>query len=200
MRALGGSERSCFVAGMRAFVLPAVAGFGLAIGCTSETPTDKPSAATANPGSQPAAAPASAPASAPHGALEGGSPGEPVAGVIKLGDDVSTSDVKPTDVLFIMARESQGGSRAGRLVAVQRHGQLTFPKRFELSSKDAMVPGVPFKGPFVVYARLDKDGDPMTRGPDDLYGAVPDPVNSGVDTANIVLKKRGPAPASQPSK
>ena len=95
-----------------------------------------------------------------------------------------------------MARESQGGGRAGRLVAVQRHGKVTFPKRYELSAKDAMMPGVPFTGPFVVYARLDRDGDPMTKGQGDLYGAIEKPVQSGDEEAHIVLKLRGDSKAS----
>ena len=185
--------RSCFVARMRTNFTFLLLGAGLLVACPSPASTDGQKAAqTTAPVSQPASAPASQASSAPAGPAA-----EPVTGLIKLADGVTASAVKPTDVLFIMARESQGGGKAGRLVAVQRHGQIEFPKRYELSSKDAMMPGIPFKGPFVIYARLDRDGDPMTKGAEDLYGAVNGEVTSGQQDVHIVLNKK---PASQPAR
>ncbi len=116
-------------------------------------------------------------------------PGAPISGLVKLDDGISQSDVKPTDVLFIMVRESQGGGKFGRLVAVQRMGQVEFPKRYEIGASDAMVPGIPFKGPFIVMGRLDRDGDPMTRKPDDLFGLVAKEVQAGDEGLELVLKK-----------
>ncbi len=204
---VGAPDRSCFVASMRTTAAIASISFvsGLmAWACTGEQlPAEEGSSVA--PSSQPAPAPASAPASRPGSgpAAAAGPHGEPVAGLIKLADGIDASTIKPTDVLFVMARSShgvddQGRIAAGRLVAVQRYGQVSFPKRYELTAEDAMVPNVPFQGPFVVYARLDKDGDPMTRGEDDLYGAVGGEVQSGNLNVEIVLNKKAVNLQSQP--
>ncbi len=39
-------------------------------------------------------------------------------------------------------------------VVLKRYENPKFPVKFELTSKDALVPGMPFKGPFKVYAKL----------------------------------------------
>ena len=177
---------------MRKFAPIAVFGIAVLVGCTDPGSKSSGSTEATAPANQPASKPASQPSTAASAPADASA--NPVSGLVKLGEGIDASVVKASDVLFIMARESQGGGKAGRLVAVQRHGQLSFPKRYELSGKDAMVPGVPFKGPFVVYARLDRDGDPMTKGEDDLYGAVTGDVLAGADGAHIVLKKKSDAP------
>lgn len=143
----------------------------------------------------------------PHGKefAQKGPAGKPVTGLVKLDEGVDKASLKPTDVLFIMARESQGNGRVGRLLGVQRHGKLSaesFPLRYEMSAKNVMVPGVPFKGPFILMARLDKDGDPMTKGEDDLYAVITTPTDNGATGAHLVLKKGKPkvikAPAGHP--
>ena len=184
---------------MRLSVLPAAL-----LLCTAacNEPPKAPSAPTpgsqgAAPGSRPAAGAASNPsgeAANPHGDAfaNAAPPGAPFTGLIKLDEGLGEAEVKPTDVLFIMARESQGGGLAGRLMAVQRQGGVQFPLRYEVGGKDVMVPGLPFAGPFIVLARLDRDGDPMTRGEDDLYGAFPQPVTAGQEGVHIVLKRGAP--------
>lgn len=173
--------------------------------CTSNSSTPASSTASSPQASRPDPSPASQPAkpsSAPHAMPPAG---DPLSGTIALADDVK-SDVKASDTLYIMARTHQGGGLAGRLVAVKRMSGLEpdgFPARFELSSADTMVAGVPFKGPFVIYARLDRDGDPMTKTEADLYAALSEPAANGAKDLKLVLKKgmpktlsapRGPAP------
>ncbi len=160
----------------------------LALVAACSKPTDGGAVAPLTP----PPAPASAPASAPHGAIEAGPAGAPFSGLVQLAEGIDPSEVKPTDVLFVMARESQGNGFAGRLVAVQRVGQVQFPKRYEIGISDVMVPGIPFKGPFIVTARLDRDGDPMTRGEDDLYATFATPVEAGQEGVMLVLKKGAP--------
>ncbi|MEL6183314.1 MAG: hypothetical protein AAFU79_01725 [Myxococcota bacterium] len=162
-----------------------------------------------------AAAPASAPASAPGPAHPPVPSGEPLTGTVKLAEGLSADAVKATDTLYIMARQSQGGGLAGRLVAVKRMTGLegkSFPARFEIGPKDTMMAGVPFAGPFIVYARLDRDGDPMTKTEEDLYATIVTPVNPGATDLELELKAGMPktvdapppgaapssAPASQP--
>ena len=130
-------------------------------------------------------------------------PPEPAAvgafsGTITL-KDAETAAVSPTDVLFIMARESQGG-QPGRLMGVQRHVPAQFPMTYEMSSKNQMVPGVPFKGPFIVSARLDRDGDPMTKGDNDLYATFKGDVATAQKEVGLVLRKRAPSDKKNPTK
>ncbi len=182
---------------MRTYAPYALLTVGGLLGCPAASDSGQHPAETrqaqAPTGSAQSRPAASQPASAPSTPV---SSTDPIVGLLKLAEGIPADSIKPTDVLFIMARESQGDSKAGRLVAVQRHGKVEFPMRYELSAKDAMVPGVPFKGPFIVYARLDRDGDPMTKGQGDLYGAITRPLKGGEQDAHIVLKLRA---ASQPA-
>lgn len=161
-----------------------LAGFG----CQQE----KPSAPASENGAHPqAAAPTSQPssASAAHALPDAG---KPFSGTIEVEEGV---EIAASDVLFVMARKSQGGGMAGQLVAVKRMTGLergSFPARFELSGTDTMVKGTPFMGPFIVYARLDRDGDPMTKTEDDLYAAITEPVANGAADLKMVLKKGAP--------
>ena len=45
-------------------------------------------------------------------------------------------------------------------------------KPFELSSKQVMVAGTPFAGPMQITARVDKDGEAMTRKEGDVEGTA----------------------------
>lgn len=149
-----------------------------------------------------AAAPALAPN--PHNPHGDGVPtqvggGAPITGLIKLDEGLGPDAIRPTDVLFIMARESQGNGNFGRLVAVKRVAPVELPARYELTAQDVMVVGTPFTGPFIVMARLDRDGDPMTRGEDDLYAHLVDPVNPGQEGVHLTLKKGAPKTIGAPA-
>jgi hypothetical protein len=52
-----------------------------------------------------------------------------------------------------------------------------------------MMPGRRFEGDIALSARLDSDGNPMTRDPADLSGVVPSPVQPGATAVEIVLKR-----------
>lgn len=149
-----------------------------------------------SPGGTSGAGPASRPS--PHGMIAAGSAGAPFSGLIRLEEGLKPEDVKRTDVLFVMARESQGNGLAGRLVAVKRLADVEFPVRYEISAADLMIPGLPFAGPFVVTARLDRDGDPMTRGEDDLYATYPDEVQVAQEGVHMTLKKGAPKTIDAP--
>ncbi len=166
------------------------------------------------PGAMPSGHPTSMPSSAPAEKIplkpgEGVAAGKPFSGLIKLGEGVTEADLKGSDVLFIMARTSQGEGLAGSLVAVQRVMNAKYPLRYEMSAKDLMMPAVPFSGPFIVHARLDRDGDPMTRDANDLYGSFAGEVANGDEGVHMVLVKKtmdqielkppGGAPSSAPA-
>ena len=67
-----------------------------------------------------------------------------------------------------------------------------------MSQAHVMMPDIPFAGPFRVYARLDRDGDPMTKTADDLYAAFTSDVRNGQEGVHLVLKKGAPPPAARP--
>ena len=86
-------------------------------------------------------------------------------------------------VLYILARGE--GVTAGPPVAVKRIAATTFPITVDLSAADSMM-GQPIPPKVRLEARLDADGDVMSRGPDDL-DAVQDGVAVGSQVA-LTLK------------
>ncbi len=179
----------------------ALLAFGIGCEAKKDAPAQAPASATTKTkgASSAPATPPAAKSGNPHGGFDKAPPGTPFSGLVKLADGLGEDDLKSTDVLFIMARESQGGGRAGRLVAVKRLGLSKYPLRYEMSAKDVMVPGIPFTGPFIIMARLDRDGDPMTRGEDDLYASVAQPVKPGQEGVHLVLKKGAPKTMKAPA-
>lgn len=143
-----------------------------------------------------AAQPTSQPASQPAGA--GAVTGAPFSGLIKLGEGIGPEALKDTDTLFITARMRAPNGAPGQLVAAQRQGKVEFPFRYEIGPKDLMMPGLPFAGPFLVQARVDRDADPMTRGPDDLYAEFEGAVNPGQEGVHLVLSKTPNTPPPPP--
>jgi len=104
-------------------------------------------------------------------------------GVIEV-DPKLKSKVESQAVLFIIARPAGGGPP----IAVKRIARPTFPLAYSLGPEDAMSPDASFSGKVVVSARLDKDGDPMTREPGNLSGEYKkNPVEIGSAKVEIVL-------------
>jgi hypothetical protein len=128
----------------------------------------------------------------------------PFSGEIKLGTGLPADSVKPTDVLFVIARQSIGG-QPGQIIATQRHAPVVLPVKFTISRRDTMVEGIPFTGPWIVTARLDRDGDAMTKDENDLYAVSAGEVKGGQSNVTLMLTKGMPqqpnqAPASQPAR
>ena len=84
-------------------------------------------------------------------------------------------------VLFVMARNPQGGPP----VAVKRLQVAQFPVTFTLGQADSMM-GQPFPASFRLEARLDADGNPLTKTPNDPT-AMQDGVAPGA-TVRLALK------------
>lgn len=120
------------------------------------------------PPSTPTPAP---PAMAPVEAMEAPvDPKKTVSGKIVL-PAARKKDVGRGDTLFIIARRT--GAAGGPPLAVQRLQAGDFPLDFSLSSRDAMVQGIPFEGDLAITVRVDKDGDAMTRRKGDVLGQLP---------------------------
>jgi cytochrome c-type biogenesis protein CcmH len=90
----------------------------------------------------------------------------------------------PNAVLFIMARAP--GQTAGPPAAVKRIANPTFPLEIDLSAADSMM-GQPLPATVRIEARLDSDGDAMTKNPSDPKAAQDGVVTNGTKV-NLVLK------------
>jgi hypothetical protein len=115
---------------------------------------------------------AQAPAPAPDAAA--------IRGTVRLGDGLSAPG---PGVLFVVARSAAGGPP----LAVVRLGSARLPQDFEIGPGDTMFPDIPFAGPLQLTARLDRDGDPMSRSGEDLVAALDAPVEPGASGVDLVL-------------
>ena len=90
-------------------------------------------------------------------------------------------------VLYIVARPA--GAQGGPPLAVKRVVAPAFPVVFSLGPGDVMIQGTAFEGPLNLTARLDSDGDPLTREPGEPAGVYDgNPVSPGA--RNVVVKLR----------
>ncbi|MCA9516045.1 MAG: hypothetical protein KC635_13970, partial [Myxococcales bacterium] len=101
-------------------------------------------------------------------AFEGG-----VSGTVKL----AAGATPPAGaVLFLIARVP--GAAGGPPAATRKIVSPTFPRAFTLGPSDVMMGGA-FPESVTVQARLDSDGNPMTRDPSDLVASWPGEVQAG---------------------
>jgi tetratricopeptide (TPR) repeat protein len=124
-----------------------------------------------NPGAESASAPAA--------------PAAPVSGPsIHVTLTLAGAAPSPNAVLFIIARAA--GQTAGPPAAVKRIGSPTFPLEIDLSTADSMM-GQPLPANVRIEARLDSDGDAMTKNPSDPH-AMQDGVATNGAKVSLVLK------------
>jgi cytochrome c-type biogenesis protein CcmH len=98
------------------------------------------------------------------------------------------SQVRPTDVLFIIVRRPQGLPRP---IAVKRVDAPSFPVTFEISNADVMVEGSELRGMVNVLARVDKDGQAGPPQTGDLEGQFEkNPTLVGARDIQIVINKQ----------
>jgi hypothetical protein len=93
-----------------------------------------------------------------------------IAGTLELAPDLA-GRVPAGAVLFVIARTAQTGPP----LAVVRVADPSFPLRFSIGPDDRMLQSMPFAGEILISARVDADGDAMTRSPGDLRGASGSP-------------------------
>lgn len=97
-------------------------------------------------------------------------------------------DVRPEMVLFLIARS--GAAAGGPPLAVRRFTSPRFPLEFEIGQENVMMPNMRFEGAIQLTARLDSDGNAMTRLPGDLQGAMSTPLLPGADGSLLTLDQR----------
>lgn len=106
----------------------------------------------------------------------------PIAGVVSIAPELAAG-APGGGVLFIIARVGE----AGPPTAVKRFASPSFPLEFSLGPADRMIQTVPFEGPFQLTARLDSDGNAMTREPGDLQGRIREAVAPGAAGLRLTL-------------
>ena len=137
---------------------------------------------------EPRAAQAPAQGEDPH-ARVGAAPDEKkVSGTLELDPALRASSFAGA-IVFVTLRE--GGFGAGPPLAAKRLPLGAFPMPFEIGASDSMT-GEPLPKDLLIEARIDADGDPMTRPRTDPYGSA-DRVPVGTKDVKVVLK---PRPAS----
>lgn len=95
-----------------------------------------------------------------------------VAGTIKLSDKIKDKAPKEATLFLIAKTANEAGIGVGPPVAVQRYAAGTWPLPFELTQANVMLEGTQLRGKVVLSARVDQDGDAMTKQVGDLEGAT----------------------------
>ncbi|HSQ12184.1 MAG TPA: cytochrome c-type biogenesis protein CcmH [Candidatus Deferrimicrobium sp.] len=111
--------------------------------------------------------------------------GQTISGTITI-DAKLKSRLDPNAALFIIARPA--GGPGGPPLAVKKIDKPTFPLSYSLSQENVMMQGTPFNGKINISVRLDKDGNPATRGAGDLAGEYKkNPAEVGAKNADVIL-------------
>ena len=90
----------------------------------------------------------------------------PVAGAVRVTVTIDPSASVRSGVLFVMVKNPAGGPP----IAVKRAVVMSFPTTVEISAADSMM-GQQLPASFRLEARLDTDGDAMTKNPTDPKAA-----------------------------
>jgi len=112
---------------------------------------------------------------------------ETISGSVTLAPDLRGA-VPAHAVLFVVARAA--GVQAGPPLAVLRIPNPSFPMAFEIGPNNVMIPSMRFQGPIDLTARVDGDGNAMTRLPGDLSGKADQTHEPGSSAVRLVLDQK----------
>jgi hypothetical protein len=129
-------------------------------------------------------------------------PGSPAAtevirGSLQLADNVKAK-VPAGGTIFLIARAVLPTGGPGPVLAAKRLTVGAWPQPFELTADDVMIAGSSLKGKVVLGARVDQDGDAMTKQIGDVEGISPVvevPANSVVVLLDKQRTEVGGAPS-----
>ncbi|MEO2167176.1 MAG: hypothetical protein ABGY42_03475 [bacterium] len=110
----------------------------------------------------------------------------PIRGRIEMASNLTRPD---SGVLFIIARPQ--GIAGGPPLAVLRIPNPEFPLQFSIGPENVMIPSMRFEGAISLSARLDADGNAMTRGSGDISSRVQEPLAPGATGITLVLTEQG---------
>jgi hypothetical protein len=122
---------------------------------------------------------------APAAPVEVGDPARSVAGVLELDPSLAGS-VAPGAIVFLLVRHE--GVTEGPPVAVERLPASGFPLRFTIGPGQSMM-GEELPETLRLEARLDSDGDAMSRDPADPV-AVAEAVRRGSREIRLVFQRK----------
>ena len=113
--------------------------------------------------------------------------GGAIVGEISLAPELAMA--RPDQgVLFVIARPQ--GATGGPPLAVLRIPNPDFPLDFSIGPENVMIPTMQFAGPISLSARLDADGNAMTRGAGDISSPVLEGLEPGAAGVRITLSER----------
>ena len=108
-----------------------------------------------------------------------------ISGKINIDPKLKAS-IDPNAALFIIARPA--GGAGGPPLAVKKIDKPVFPLTYSSSQENVMMQGMPFTGKINLAVRLDKDSNPVTRGPGDMTGDYKkNPAEVGTKNVDIVI-------------
>ena len=114
--------------------------------------------------------------------MAGTSTAQPISGTVSIAPELA-GRIPPGSVLFVIARSADTGPP----LAVKRIPDPKLPLAFSIGPDDRMIQAMPFAGPIKLSARIDSDGNAMTRLPGDLTGAAPEPHQPGDSGVALVI-------------
>jgi len=91
-------------------------------------------------------------------------------------------------ILFLIARPY--GAAGGPPMAVVRVPAPSLPLDFEIGPANVMIPSMKFAGQIQLEARLDADGNAMTKEAGDLVADIVGPLTPGTSDVEIVLSRK----------
>jgi len=118
----------------------------------------------------------------------GATEAKPIRGRIEIAPELAGARPEGA-ILFVIARPE--GAVAGPPLAVLRIPDPEFPVEFEIGPGDVMIPSMQFAGPISLTARLDSDGNAMTRAETDLSSPTAPPAEPGTTGIELVLSQKG---------
>ena len=107
----------------------------------------------------------------------------PIRGTVRLAEGVPPPD---GGVLFVIARSAAGPG--GAPIAVKRLTVGSFPVEFQIGQEEVMLPGRFFLGGMLLSARVDADGDPLTRDDGELVAENAQMLLPGATGVDLVLQ------------
>lgn len=115
--------------------------------------------------------------------------GGTLSGTIAL-DPSMTDKVKAGSVLFIIVRRDEGEGQKGMLLAAKKipvTGTGMFPLKYTVGPADVMMQGTQLAGGVRVEARVDQDGDAISKAPGDVVGVLARGVKVGDEGVDFAL-------------
>jgi hypothetical protein len=152
-----------------------------------QAPTQKKQGvAPTRPNSQPTSRPSSHPSSQPTS--QPTALGGVIHGEITIKPEL-LSKIKANSIMFVIVRRYAPKGQKGMMIAAIKVENIKadrFPLRYAVTPKDAMM-GAPLAGKVRVSARIDQDGDAISKQPGDLIGSAEKAIMVGVNPVKFTI-------------